>query len=759
MKRKIIFLFVFSLSISFLFAKTDVKTAFETYTDETVNMPSLDKNTSLLNIPLSAGIPEFAQVLDNVTIIVSRLVILFAFLMIIFNSFKLWAGTLEIKKAFVDMIYKCVMCMLIIIIYRPATNTIIKMATEFGTTLSGGYKKIDTVYVDAYNVLTKNIEKGLPAVKEGILKNSFTVTTEEGYKHKYISSEAVDTMRTYGMNESQIKDFCNQNGLLIASYYEVKTDRNNYLGTDLDNATYEMWAKQEENNGWYDAQGNKIKGTFAYTTSSWFSGVQTNGKNVKKLLNDAEGTSDKEQRLWATKINALTEVLTEESIKVEKKDANGNTARDSQGHIAYETIKNVFFSPWLRDKNGAVTMFIAPSSMIKVISVLQDAVYYAYNEEIDGVTGEITDIDKELDSSKHFGLRKLVNWICALLYKFVMWICVLIIMAEYTITILEFYLIRGIATLLIPLMFIDATKSYAQNLLKLALSYFMKILVIVLICYWSIGLFMDISISIMQNFDYKATETLGIYLFACITGLMLSLKAPRLADVVMHGQPALGVGDVLQTARSALYTANHASHAMKGAMHQFGGKMMKAAHVGATFGVANSAARANASNVENATKAELKNRQGNVQALQSRFENGEQLSSEEMQELQAGQGLLNMSKDDIDTAARNAGKNAKRNQMFRMVKDWGYSKLAGFDNNVENYGALRVGQQFFDGNQVRQATARDVRNSEFQEKNNQQYVDNALEKASKKHGKNQDADFDQKELDAKFKQNWPIQGL
>ena len=45
------------------------------------------------------------------------------------------------------------------------------------------------------------------------------------------------------------------------------------------------------------------------------------------------------------------------------------------------------------------------------------------------------------------------------------------------------------------------------------------------------------------------------------------------------------------------------------------------------------------------------------------------------------------------------------------------------------------------------------------EKNNQQYVDNALEKASKKHGKNQDADFDQKELDAKFKQNWPSQGL
>lgn len=85
--------------------------------------------------------------------------------------------------------------------------------------------------------------------------------------------------------------------------------------------------------------------------------------------------------------------------------------------------------------------------------------------------------------------------------------------------------------------------------------------------------------------------------------------------------------------------------------------------------------------------------------------------------------------------------------------------MAGFDNNVENYGALRVGQQFFDGKQVRQATAYDVRNSEYQQKNNQQYVDNALEKSSKKHGRNQDADFDQKELDAKFKQNWPIQGL
>jgi len=84
--------------------------------------------------------------------------------------------------------------------------------------------------------------------------------------------------------------------------------------------------------------------------------------------------------------------------------------------------------------------------------------------------------------------------------------------------------------------------------------------------------------------------------------------------------------------------------------------------------------------------------------------------------------------------------------------------LAGFDNNVENYGALRVGQMFKDRqNNIRQATAADVRAQAG--KNNQQYVNNALEKASKQHGKNQDADFDQKELDAKFKQNWPRQGL
>lgn len=87
--------------------------------------------------------------------------------------------------------------------------------------------------------------------------------------------------------------------------------------------------------------------------------------------------------------------------------------------------------------------------------------------------------------------------------------------------------------------------------------------------------------------------------------------------------------------------------------------------------------------------------------------------------------------------------------------------MAGFDNNVENYGALRVGQQFFDGKQVRQATAYDVRNPDIEQtqKHNQQYVNNALKKASKKYGRNQDADFDQKELDAKFKQNWPSQDL
>jgi len=58
----------------------------------------------------------------------------------------------------------------------------------------------------------------------------------------------------------------------------------------------------------------------------------------------------------------------------------------------------------------------------------------------------------------------------------------------YVINLLEFYLVRGIACLLIPLFFIDATKSFATNIIRTVFSYFVKVLVNVTMCFFALNM-------------------------------------------------------------------------------------------------------------------------------------------------------------------------------------------------------------------------------------------------------------------------------
>ena len=449
--------------------------------------------------------------------------------------------------------------------------------------------------------------------------------------------------------------------------------------------------------------------------------------------------------------NLLTDVTEDE---VQGNTSSSVTAVDllTKGSAALE---NVFYNPYVPNTNR-----LSFSTMMKtalIMAKITEAGSLASLEQKDKEkTYSWDDMSKAKDPRL---ITKFIGRILSskLVYELGMLIAVMFIMLEYIITLIEYLIVIAVSSLLIPLYFLDATKQYVTNIIKTVLTFMLKLLITTMMCFFVISCYIHLG-EIMLQKDLSSTLCILLYASTLIMGLLLAKNCGRLASAVISGNPSLGMGEVAREFHQGMRMSSMAMHGFERTLGQISKTAGSAASGAAKFDVSEKAASANSANIEKATKSELEKRRGDVQALQSRFENGEQLSSEEMQELQAGQGLLNMSDSDIKTAAHKAGKSAKRNQMFRMVKDWGYSKFSGFDNNVENYGALRVGQMFKDKqNNVRQATAADVR--EYSNKNNQQYVDNALEKASKKHGRNQDADFDQKELDAKFKQNWPSQDL
>lgn len=519
-KRVISLFIVIIISSVFLFGDTIYET----------DLPHLATNKGFFDAPLVSGIVQFGLILNNVAYFVRTGCTLFAFLCLVFNCFKLWAGTVELKKFYVDSIFKAVMCIFLLTCFEPITDGVVKLATQMGATVAGGTEKINATYVNAYATLKGNLDKGLQNFKEIIKKNAFTASDGK----EYISDSLMADLKSISVNKDEIEKWAKENGLNIAHNSVSSKDDGSYQKT--------------QSSGWEDENGNKITAQKKHWYSS--SAVDLYSEEYKKINKQFDL---EEQKKMVIKLNALREVLDGESLdKMLEKSDDSSTASSS-------TLKQMFYSPYLLNKKGEPTFFLSPSRLYKTCIAMSDAVAYANSSTINDDSGMIEPISFNPKGNWSFdGVLKLIY---SLLYQLGMIICLIIIMAEYTITILEFYLVRALATLLIPLLFLDATKSYAQNILKIIMSYFMKILVVVLCTFFSLGIFLDVLTTIFTISDLSATTTFVLYLSTLLIGTILVLSAPKIANAVMNGSPAVGVGDVANTMRSAAYMGNSINRA------------------------------------------------------------------------------------------------------------------------------------------------------------------------------------------------------
>lgn len=568
MKKLCIFLFIFSLT-TFVSAdnlKKPLKTKLsESLLEETRTeylrddgvkkseiqivademFPSYENNKSLIDMPLSGGIHSFATIVNEMGGIVVDLCILCCFLCIIFNCFKLWFATTEVKKFFVDIIYKLIICIILLLVYVPFTNSLISLATSLGGSISGGYQKINTVYVNAYASMEAAIEKGLKDITEVMYTNA----TEDKDGKKYITEEMVEELKSYGMSQEGVEEWAKQKGLNIAyPVYEEKVGQFN-SSTVLKH--------------YKDANGNVLekKGWIWTQASNFTSGTNKSSKQNKKLIDE------KEQLSLVTKINSLMEVLSGEGITPDDLEKDVNEQQQEKKLTSLTTLKNLFYSPYLVNTNKENTAFLSPSKILKTITVMTDAVAYGINSKVNVDTSEME--DKKLNPSGVWTFKGLLNTIIALIYKFGMIVCCVIVMGEYVLTILEFYLVRGLATLLIPFFFLDATKSYAENLIKIFFNYFFKVLITVFICYFSLGLFLDTALLTFNS--EQTTFNLVLYLSTLSIGTMFCSKIPNILSTLLSGNPSMGWGNIAETARGAAHGMHMAMNAANSAKRFAGG--------------------------------------------------------------------------------------------------------------------------------------------------------------------------------------------
>ena len=327
-------------------------------------------------------------------------------------------------------------------------------------------------------------------------------------------------------------------------------------------------------------------------------------------------------------------------------------------------------------------------------------------------------------------------------------------MIEYCLSMIEFLIVASVSSLFIPLYFIDATKQYATNILRIIFSYFVKIMVVTMMAFFVMGMFINMG-SKMCSMDIGSNLACFYFIFNALIGMALVKAGGKVASAVISGNPSMGLGDFMNEVRSMGHSIHSGYNFGKGIAQdtvKAGAQTASAAKNIGNAVATNNAAKVSVLEGQRAaafqSKSALQNmkdiggginsqRYQDLNARQMRGENlseadrnfmthaerysnlearqnaGEILSKEDSDFLSQNQGALAMTDEQIDAAATQAGKDYAKQARKDFNNAWMYNKLTGIDKPADSSNALRVGQQFWDTEQKQWRTAnlQDVQNA------------------------------------------------
>ena len=594
--------------------------------------------------------------LGNFMLYARTLVILCAFLSIIFYSFKLWSGTLELKKLFADSIYKAVMVSAIMLIYPTVINRTYNLATSLGVEASGGYTAVYTSFSNlaarTKEIWERGSEEYFKAITQGCEKD------KDG--NYVISEKALNAFIESGMSEEEAIAWAKNHGIVVSDEKLTKETKKAI-------------------------------------------------KKAKKTLNSEQKKKMMKQSLAI--VRGLTEVLTGTS-DVQLQD--GSISATELMNMGEDTLDTIFYNPYIGESNT-----LSASAMIKTGIIISDiassgcltSVTDSFSEEKNPSMKEISEGDVNIF------LKFLSVIFKSFVYKLGMLVAMILIMCEYIICLIEYLIVAAVSCLLIPLFFIDATKQFAANLLRMILSYFVKILVTTMMCFFVLVLYIDLGAAFCSKSDLSSISTILLYVFTIVLGLILVKNSGKIAGSVISGNPSMGLGDI----------ANQ--------MHSMGHAMHSAAHVA-------QAAKQMYSSAQQTGQGIVR---GGMDAYGSyaAANNASSMTKNNLQKSRES-GLYSGSDKDISRASRGAFWNTVGNAASQKIGDKFAKSFTGnerqhLDEKGENNGFLKVGQEFYDGQRMRKATYADVK--EAADKFAQKNAESSVNKSGAVHNRQTDHDY------------------
>jgi type IV secretion system protein TrbL len=132
---------------------------------------------------------------------------------------------------------------------------------------------------------------------------------------------------------------------------------------------------------------------------------------------------------------------------------------------------------------------------------------------------------------------------------------------QYIMCLFEYYLVTSIGVIFIPFCLWDGTKSFTAKLVTLFSAYFIKMMVMTLCVFWVFASYIQMGNNIMA--EDITIFSFAYFVFTLILGFAVTQNAPQMAVALLNGSPQLSMGEFMQAAGTAAYSAAQAGKVAK----------------------------------------------------------------------------------------------------------------------------------------------------------------------------------------------------
>jgi type IV secretion system protein TrbL len=482
---------------------------------------------TLMDIPLANGMDYFFSALPFFAGVSLSIATLLGFTTIVWNAFRLWAGTQDVKKAVVDIMCKIILFTALLNIYPLIVDFVMVKASNWGARAGTGMATVYVKFAEYRDTMQTVYDRGRQQL-DLIASGEVTVSPDV--------AQALAT--SFYADEEQVEQFMASLPVTGSSASASSFNMMAAMGTNT-NVAASMYAKSDPDS--LRASADLKRGIADFYKKM----EQTRGANFASAGEISNAIAV---------MNAMDEIFSENPAFTAAADGS----ESGTGNIA-----KYLLSPYMTDAHGNPTGILSPSAIVKMGVVIGSIIssrmnaYYDENREI------MQDKTLFIEHPTFLGLLHIILSFL-MVVGLIAAVCFYVI--QYVMCIFEYAVTTSVGALFIAFCLFDGTKSFTAKLVTLFSSYFIKILVMNFCLFWVLGTFVDVGSTIIMADDPGSLLNFAYFFFTLLLCWVVTQNGPAIAVALLNGSPQLSMGEFLHAAGTAAAGAVMARRAVGSAV-------------------------------------------------------------------------------------------------------------------------------------------------------------------------------------------------